>query len=1064
LVFKEAGSSSEISEAPMELLVFEASVLSNNPADRGRYLTAREQRIRGTEDYECDQANKKITDEDVTRLFIHRSPDDHALILSRQRELPDEVKRAIVHEDRRSRDERYAETAGYRIGLPVGDISEDDELSSAVYNLMGRLIPSTHARREIADPANKSKRYTVESFTEDFEKLRLRVLERYDDSGLFFHYENGVDLDTRVPLLAEIQNAYFNYLDDHFRVQDDQFLRDRYRQENMTADQVREIMSSHDALRREQSGRTRLQPSELDAATSLFRQDRSKVVYVSFSWELHDENMLHFLQQSEAHSGGARRALLDKKYTYTLILIADQAPEASVARLVAEECDLRLFMQMLMRQIWVDKLNAYQYLEHRSRSISGCLDQFVHRAKNMVVDQDDLKELDDFHQNLKALVRPTSTPVDFITVGGSGQVFARVLQSGAGPASGDWDEETLRRELARRAAKWCTGHQDRLDKIEIHCRFCGMPRVRVLWSDAVVSDAFTVAMKNAFEAAVLSAQEPWVRVSLQVAPRQLGESISDWHVDLVVENSGGPISEERLSVLNSDEPTFVSKDDKKPASTGAGVFLARYQLRQVVGNGADMMLSNQDGGSVECRIRLPAQLEAENRGRQTQTSAPRTQGLSKHTDYVLYVEDQPVHFEKAVPELTRSCAAHGLALVHRRGVESALDAASQKLPLALLSDMYILRTEADSRPASKKNGLALIEGFMKLASARECTPPIWILTQEEETAVVESIDTGAMGSYHFESAKDDAPRDLTAPGTFCVMTGSKRPDEAADDLLDALLTRVAEQCLLGKDLPDVESDATSAVPNRTIEVALHSDDFEAELSDAAAKLRQDELTVLIAKASRRNLAKGVEDLATWFTHPGMPDPDAYRVSADARYPLHQHARHSRLVLELNLPPSLRRQASPAFLYTMLQHNVWFPVSGFAGEQLASAWLNLRQEDRGPLSVIRHDIKNEWIDAERQPLLTRAIDLLARCEDLLALSTEEKRILMRELRSGNTDAVKEKLETSYFAEGNAARAVMTAISDLWKVFKSAPAAPDLPSTNMSRHLRVFSILHKYLGQT
>ncbi|MCP4688388.1 MAG: sensor histidine kinase, partial [Desulfobacterales bacterium] len=393
--------------------------------------------------------------------------------------------------------------------------------------------------------------------------------------------------------------------------QDIQYRREGYFQDNMDKPMIDAIEESYrkwknDPARRngagEEGGR-----SSLDARS----RQRSKVVFISFSWELHDQNtrMLHKRKDGEGKEDRTgedqQQTLLGEDYTYTLFLVSDNDPVKSIARIQSERKDLSLFFQMIMRQIWMDKLNEYEYLVKRSQSISGSLHQFIHRVKHLIPDHKKQKEMEDFHENLKVLMAPKRPTMKWRAVPGPGRLFAMLL--GENP-DGGMDESGFRDRLLEKSKELIGAMPREARPVHIRVFPSPLPRLRVMWSSAVVRDAFNVSFKNAVEAA-LGATRPGrgeIFVQLQAAPRDLERDRDKWFLDIVIENTGGPISPALLERLNAPDPAAVGKNESKSTSTGIGVFLSRFQLKEVIRMGADLILANVGDQMVECRLRLPA--------------------------------------------------------------------------------------------------------------------------------------------------------------------------------------------------------------------------------------------------------------------------------------------------------------------------------------------------------------------------------------------------------------------------------------------------------------------------
>lgn len=182
-----------------------------------------------------------------------------------------------------------------------------------------------------------------------------------------------------------------------------------------------------------------------------------------------------------------------------------------------------------------------------------------------------------------------------------------------------------------------------------------------MWSDAVVKDAFKVAFKNAVEAAWDNKKEEGlVTIQLQASPRDLEKDQVQWFLDVVIENTGEPIPESKLKELNAPDPAPISKSNKS-GSTGIGVFVSRYQLKEVIRMGADLVLSNAGENWVQSRIRLPAELVV------TEHEEPRREPALPEKEYLLYVEDYADIYKDAINVMKERMREYGLELVHKKG-------------------------------------------------------------------------------------------------------------------------------------------------------------------------------------------------------------------------------------------------------------------------------------------------------------------------------------------------------------------------------------------------------------
>ncbi|MHC4400918.1 MAG: hypothetical protein ACYTG0_14675, partial [Planctomycetota bacterium] len=491
-------------DEPIEVLVLQASILSNRPADRGQYLTRRERTLRETDDFECDASKKKIKPEDAQRFFIHGSP--QGLILSHKRRLS-ETEKDEAHRLRRSRAGSQADDYAYFLGEPPK--SRESELAAAVYNLFGRLLPDVTVMTTREVPRSGGREPLVMEtrvFTEQFERARLQTLQRYDEEGLYFHYAHGLDLAREAPLLHQLQGAYFEYLDDRLEGQREQILRETLETEGFPHKAIEERLAYE---REQRSLRQRRGESAAEAADDARRRaQRAKVVYVSFSSRLHDANQ-RTVSDDDGDGTDSQTALLGPEYTYTMILVADRDPEKSLAQLRAERNDLKLYCQMLMRQIWMDKYNEYRYLVKKSKSIGRSMFQFAHRAKGMLGDNPSAaNQMDALFRDLEKLIAPCQSPViqtevrtgeQFLT-----ELFGKPENADASgneavPKAADW--------FARETDRWLS-EQTAFDAeaLAVELLPSRLPRVRVSWCPTVVRDAYLNALKNACEATLSSAE------------------------------------------------------------------------------------------------------------------------------------------------------------------------------------------------------------------------------------------------------------------------------------------------------------------------------------------------------------------------------------------------------------------------------------------------------------------------------------------------------------------------------------------------------------------------------
>mgnify|MGYP002632440612 CR=1 FL=1 len=1068
-IFREGGAETKLSNEPMAVRVLEASVLSNAPADRGRFLTSRERRIRGTEEFECDLSQKRIEAENCFDFYIHPG-NETTLLLSRKARLDQSRREAALQRQWMSRNPQQADHSGYRIAVPDLDDIEQRELDAAVYNLLGRLTEANCEDRQVFHPNDRdggAGGWTVRAFKDDFERLRLKVTEKADTDGLTFITDHGLQLSADTPTLSAVQRAYFAYLDDRFREQDERFLRDRARQDNMQPDQVDALLSRDRELRLLREQEVGEEGDEEVASSRL-----SKVVYVSFSWELHDQNTRLWLERSRAarRAGSSddaqeAKALLGEEYTFTLVLVADKDPEKSRARLQSERDDLKLFFQLLMGRLWSDRLSEFNYLDKRSRSIGLSLQQFMHQVKGKLDKSEDRREIDDLLKNLKKLISSERAPVEWLPMGNAAVLLGRLLGDGLqdGKKRRDGEDrdsgDKRKTEAAARLQSLCrrlVTHAGGRTDIAIKVSDSRLAPVSVLWSEAVIRDAFLVAVKNAVEAASETPPGAPAFVSLQLQTIQRTDEASrrEWFVDVVIENSGGPISKQRLAALNSPDPMAV-RPGAKTGSTGIGIFLSRYQLREVVGFGADLLIANVESSVVQCRLRLPGRRAADSG--EAQASDRLT--VEADQEYLLYVEDTPDVFEAALPVLTELAHSLQIGFEHCRGAWRAAQLIKKRLPRVLLSDLHIQRSESPEEQALERYGIEFLLLFMKTAEARGFLPPVWLFTGEDPASVKRQFaQRFAESSWVWLNVEGASEADLAGQGAVCVMP-QKRPQDVDLAWLTALLRAT-------NPAPDLEFAAEATAEPTTPHVGQPrwlQVGFD-ELIPLALRGDIDPLTVAAVTETARTRGDLADILCRWFQLPGVPDPDPTFPGEIALHPVTDSVVHHHVVLFIATSARLWSTLTPPLVYWALGRNIVLCRQPPKLEDLARRWSSFPREENGPLSRLRHDLKAGWSRADLRALLARALQALNTAETLLLLPQDEVALLEASLRQGGADARVRIINRLGRAEETARQheLVLNSLHRVRELIGQARGKPSYGLEAHARHDRLARTLEHFIG--
>lgn len=1048
-IFREAGNSSEIHDLPMEMLVLEASIQSENPADRGQALTRRERRLRGTEDYECNPARKTLQADDRINFYLH----SHArgLAVSRKESLgPLEAESAFLPSGRSSI-AAHADERAYGISLPP-DLYDPHPISMGVVNLVGRLLREERVEKEveILGPDKQVEWVRTKTFTTEFEQLHLEVLQRADDEGFTFEYAHGINLEQAAPLLWEIQSRYFDYLRDRYRAEDRLLLEERALEENLNPEQSRSF-----ARLQEQRGAAALRP---------LATENAKVVLISFSANLHDENMQRYreaerrLMDRRSRKGAGARPILGSEYTFTIMLVSDDDGDKSLPELERERTGFRSVLRTIVRELWTDKLRERQYLERRSESIGHCLNQFLHRAKALIpAEGGGRQELDELFKGLNKLIQPARAEPRQVVLDSSLEVLADVL--GVHSAQPTWEQ--IRAALTARG-EHVKHHAGVQRSLEIELSSGGVTLLELTWEEVVIRDAFEVAWKNACEAALLHTAEgetPTVSLGVEVVPISLDRAQGEGFLEIVVENTGGPIPQERLAELTAAEPSPVSRDDGKASSTGIGVFLSRYQLRQTLQGGADYLIQNLERGRVCTRIRLPVRFISREAPARADHELDQTSHERAPSRYVLYVEDQQVNYVETRGALEAFLSPRGYELRHARGLERAQRLVEQSLPVLVLTDLQIASKEDDTAPVQPKFGTSLLKAVLRTTHAREIRPPVWVVSAEEESEVLKQIPEVVGFGYEVVPPTASPPA-LVREGALAVF-GSKRPFHEGEAtrirfevLLDALMERLSSD---GRGVSE-SAEASSSTPCSGI--ALEALNFAEDLE--RSHLDPDRAGLLTVEASASDVEQLALALGRWFSHPGLPDPDL--PWEPDRFPLHNTDHHTQMLLFVRADRGLYDSLPPALRFWALTHNTWLCAADSApsAARRGEAWAALRQHGRGPLSVLRHDIRNEWAGKVLQATRTQLLEAAVRAEELLGLGRPQD--LAAALAGGQVgvaDALRALLERSEYPDPHRL-AILELLQEVDRLLVVGSELSPTVGESAEKHRLMLSALRDVLG--
>jgi hypothetical protein len=797
--------------------------------------------------------------------------------------------------------------------------------------------------------ANKSSKDGAEA--PDLLRQAARDIRRaYDRNGFLYDFRAGVNLKEDAPLLAKLDEIYRRQL--------------RARKlEGATQDDG-------------QVGQTRVRDA--------------KYVLISFEPELSEENR---------RSGGADRYYLPPEEGFTLILVADDDLEKGKQELDSEENDLRLLVNMVLRQKLRDRRREEQVVDRRVRLLHGMFDGLTHRLKSeSELLNRRLKELGveekaqmrgftpeairAIRENWEAMrdamtfkaealdkTEPTSRASDlFCAVWLSDQASSNT-DSTSGRKGLNLREAEIRQSILDRIAELAAALNANPADIQLEMFFDDGPVVQLEAPLKTLREAVDVLLKNAVEHSILMTASLPRRVRLSVALVERAKD--DWALVTTVLNATDPVPDGVLERLNASEPQSLDPNERKPMSTGIGVQAARMVLQTVLGNGADIRYNEVDDHHLQARMTVPVRLAT--RKKDSVESLPSAPMPNSDQLGLLYLEDSPDHF---APSLEAMRPLAGWTVAHTTSLAGVRALALQQPWRLMVSDLTVPRDEAGGvQAAQPKHGRDALIFFQNAASHWPTKPSIWIVSSGSAGDISKDMRMRfpAEAGYTVGVITNLEVAPSLAPGAVSILPVKSLADypAAIGALRSITHGRAPEATAVTKTAQEISTHPMPRTGNGAPKVMRAALNVEAIRNVAGEWLADAEALLLTEAPSDMTLETALD---CWFQFEGIKDRDSLDETANLA-PLWNSTMHQQVVLRLP-SAALRGAVQPQLRHWVLRYNIAFVDDP---EFLVANWGGLRREESGPLARIRHDLNN---------IRPKEIDPSAQAEILLQLKEFE----------------------------------------------------------------------------
>lgn len=894
-LFNSTGSRDQ-GEEILKVRVLEAGLMSTHPKKRG-YKTSLEREQEGIPDYQILFTDKQIRE---TKDFSIVSDADGVY---------------LVTDDGSGRRTLLVDLQTLRSSRVDEEEMQVRPINHKVAALLRVNVPVEGSDRE-----------------NEVQEIIASVQESFDEIGISYQYQHGVDLQANLPAVHWLNRAY---------------------------------LESRISLAAIGSAGGHGKGGALAAGAV-----QAKVVHIAF-----DPAMIRRAEYSN---------LLGEDHC-TILLVADKDQEKGVTELNAERADLRQLVEMVVRQRLQGRRREEDVLEQRVSLVREALSSFVHNLNTYSQQQNssasqaaiDARALQEGIEPILSMRSELRKKMEQVTLSDTRSVIDLLLPRDATRTDepeepGKRLEEVVNRRLAHIGLSR-SSPDDRASRLRIGLLETIIPPLELSIPSGIVRESFLVMLNNAVEAAVADENpaDPEVKVQVLARPRDVAlaegrasshQASAPWVLEIVVENTSAPVPGWLIGKLNQPRPERVNPNSNKRISTGIGVATHRRLLQLCLGQGADIGFVRSGPHHILARMTLPARLPQDRSDAVLEPANPVEAAPGNGQPFVLFVEDDREMGKASFEALQEWLAPRGWHVEWCRGKQRAAALARNRTPKLVLMDMSIAQDESDDMD-DRRHGLDLLTALLELLG-REGSPPLWLVSNDSpldlRTAVSGLADTVTRSGYRVSEGDHGA---ITEPGTLALLSNCKPIERHGfvKEAVEAVASRLSPSPVPARE-PAGDASPLS-VP--WVETVLDTRRFDEDVSKWTAR-RYDEgrPVVLVARARTNTRAEMLDAVRSWMLLPGAPDPDSLSSPEENRRfcdPLW----HKNAVLGLSTQAAVFGSLPAALLFGFLRRNIWIGARAQEpSKEIAERWQRLQKAPNGVFATIRHDVKSLF--AGREP--------------------------------------------------------------------------------------------------
>ncbi len=754
--------------------------------------------------------------------------------------------------------------------------------------------------------------------------MKRKIRDNFNEYGLFYEYEFGLDLFEQYPVLMGLQEKYFDIMaedkiDSHVTYDDTTYNYNFKTYDSLSKEEKEAVLSLEEespknALYYRGNTKKRLIQKMKE---NIRNEYKAKTITVCFDPERITKPELASTVQ-----------YLKRKDAITMVFVADKDIVKTTSELQAEIEDFKVLIQMVIRQVIYNTESAAKQAEIK-KQLQGMIPHTIHEIKSLVKDGEIQEKIDAlFIQLNEKLYTDENASATRAYSFNSANIFNELMHK-------FFEEQNNFQEsinFQEKIEEWLP--QKHTVKIVVNEIF--LPHMQMLWDDLSIPKAFKVLLKNATEYTHIYSQN-----------KQEGEIILSVNIEhikdndflvLNIVNHTPAITKSRFEKLNDTHLDELGKDTSKKGSTGIGVVQARRQIKALssLNNIAYTMIApNIISAKMYLKVDLQSNLSLFCE-ESTTTVENTTPIVSKSTETcdILYFEDSQEYYEENLKFLSK----YNLSTFH----DVRKNELYMKDAKILLTDMSILNESGD---ADEEEGL---EGIYLFKEKNQNNAPVCILSNGEAGAIKtkvyehldDLIDSNDIIIFKEFNANIEA-------GKIYIFNNIKLLNDslqALDDYLSAIQSKDQEEKTTQEEGP-----AHNIVP------FLKDEEYNTSFLNSFSKLEHSiaENFFYIASISEKEASRATI-VSKWFEFKTARSGKGTREFMISNVTYHKNT----LLIVNNVTLKDPREKWWLF-YLGITHNIIFNFLEYRTPQLLSIWSEfaIKRESSGYLGKLRHDIKN-----------------------------------------------------------------------------------------------------------